>query len=314
MKLAPTLAACTLALTTIAAQAQTFPTKSISLFMPSPPGTLLDLPGRQIAAHIAQKNGWTIVPENRSGGNFVPILNAMTLAPNDGHAVAMIVASMTVLPVTMNIDFWKEMTPLTRMSIFHHVLVANTAQPYASMVEMIKYAKANPGKVSWASTSLGGMTHLVGEMLKRDQGLDMVVIPYNRQFMPDIIGNQVPVGLTADSDAIANANPAMRVLVVFGEKRHPKINAPTTGELGIMKGAEVDTFIGFAVKAGTQRDLQQRWFTEIQGALRTPAVAEVLRKFGMEPVTDDTPEAFQRSIAQQTAQWVKIIKEGNLKF
>jgi tripartite-type tricarboxylate transporter receptor subunit TctC len=246
---------------------------------------------------LTERLGWQIVPENRPGGNFVPMFQGVSLAPADGHQIMVAVSSMSILKTTMGaeFDFWKDLIPLTRINTYQNVLVANNTQPYSSLAEFVKYAKSNPGKISYGSSSLGGWTHLIGELFQR-------------------VGNQIPAGVTSDADAGVYVKQ-LRILGVFGNKRDPSFpDVPATGELGIMKDVDVDAWLGFAIKAGTPRDITQKLFAELNAVLKLPETAETFKKFGVTPVTDDTPEKFAKKVLDDTALWAKVIKDANLKF
>lgn len=310
---APLFCGAALVAAAFAAAAQSFPSKTVRIFMPTTGGSTVDIQVRVIGAKLAERLGATVVVEPRPGGNFIPAMQGVTLAPPDGHQIGMAVASMAIMPTSLKIDLFKDLMPLTRINAFRNVLVAPNSAPFATLPEFIKYAKANPGKLNYATVSLGGWTHLVGELFRREQGIDIVAVPYGGQVTPAVLGATVDAGITGQSEAIAFGKQA-RVLAVFGPRRDPRLpDVPASGEFGILT-TDVDSWIGFVVRADTPRDLAQRLHAELVASMRAPDVAEAVRKLNFDLITDDTPEKFARKVAEDTALWARVIKEANLKF
>lgn len=301
-----------------ASQAQDFPRRAITIIVGNAPGITTDVLSRLVASKLNERLGWTVIIDNKPGANHAVAARLVMQAPADGHTMLAAVSSMALAPhTTKNLpyDFAKDFEPISRMAAARTVLLAGPNQPFTDLPGMIRYARANPGKLSFASANSGSITHLGGELLKQVAGLNIVNIPYNNSaFNTDIAGGTVPLGVNTVSSSAALAKTGkIRALAVLSGERDPALpDVPSTGELG-MPEVVADAWYGLAVRAGTPRDIVARLSREIMLALEQPDVKAKIIGMGASPISE-TPEAFRTRFNQDYTRWAGVIQKANLKF
>jgi tripartite-type tricarboxylate transporter receptor subunit TctC len=299
--------------------AQEYPTKSVRLIVPFPPGGSLDFAGRLIAQKLTEAWGQSVVVENKpgAGGNIGADLVAKS-AP-DGYTI--LLGALSTHAVNPNLyarmpyDAVKDFAPITLVAITPNVLVVNASSPVQNVREFIAYTKANPGKLSFGSGSNGSAGHLAGELYKVETGTDSVHIPYkggapatqallagDTQFMFDNLANamaQVKAG-------------KLRALAVTTAKRSslaPEL--PTMAEAGL-SGFDISTWYGLFAPAGTPVPIIAKWNAEVNKILKTPNIRARFVEDGAEPAPD-SPEEFARFIAAELGKYARIIKASGAK-
>ena len=299
--------------------AQAFPTHPARLVVPFPPGGPLDAVGRALADKLTQAWGQTVVVENKPGAGGNIGADFVAKAAPDGYTVVMgALSTHAVNPSlykTMPYDAAKDFAPITLIAITPNVLVVNPTLPVHSVKELIAYAKAHPGKLSFGSGSTGSAGHLAGELLKVDAGLDMVHIPYkgaapatqallagDTQLMFDNLANamvQVKAG-------------KLRALAVTTSQRSKLApDLPTMAEAGV-PGFDISTWFGLMAPAGTPPEVIARWNADVTRILNTPEMRERLIAQGAE-AAPDTPAEFTRFIADELARYARIVKASGAK-
>jgi tripartite-type tricarboxylate transporter receptor subunit TctC len=316
--LASVVAVTTLALA-LPAAAQDYPTKTVRMVVPFPPGGPLDTTGRLIAQHLSEMWGQSVVVENKpgAGGNIGADFVAKS-AP-DGYTILMgALSTHAVNPSLyskMPYDAAKDFAPITLIAITPNVLVVNASSPVNNVKEFIAYTKANPGKLSFGSGSNGSAGHLAGELYKVDTGTDAVHIPFkggapatqallagDTQFMFDNLANamaQVKAG-------------KFKALAVTTAQRSPLApDLPTLAEAGL-PGFDITTWYGFFAPAGTPPAIVNKWSTDVAKILNAPDVRAKLIAGGAEP-SPNTPAQFQQMISSELAKYARIIKASGAK-
>ena len=299
--------------------AQAFPSKPVKLVIPFPPGGSLDAVGRAIADKLTQMWGQSVVVDNKpgAGGNIGADFVAKS-AP-DGYTVVMgALSTHAVNPSLypkMPYDAVKDFAPISLVAITPNVLVVNPSLPVNSVKDLIAYAKANPGKLSFGSGSNGSAGHLAGELFKVDTGTDMVHIPFkggapalqallagDTQLMFDNLANsmqQVKAG-------------KLKALAVTTEKRSALVpDLPTMAESGV-PGFDISTWFGIMAPAGTPPDVIARWNTDLVKVLNSPDMRERMTAQGAE-AAPDTPAEFSAFIARELAKYARIVKASGAK-
>src|SRR5205085_4512805 len=258
-------------------EAQTFPAKPVKLVVPFPPGGPLDAAGRAIADKLTQTWGQPVVVDNKpgAGGNIGADLVAKS--PPDGYTVVMgALSTHAVNPSlypTMPYDAAKDFAPITLVAVTPNVLVVNPSLPVHSVKELIAYAKANPGKLSFGSGSNGSAGHLAGELFKVDAGVDMTHIPFKG-------GAPATQALLAGDtqlmfDNLANAMPQVKagklraLAVTTAERSKLAPDLPTMAEAGL-RGFDISTWFGLLAPAGTPPDVIARWNADVTRILAAP--------------------------------------------
>ena len=303
-----------------AAGAADFPAKPIRMVVPFGAGSNTDLLARTVAVRMAEHWGQQVVVDNRpgAGGNIGTDLVAK--APPDGYTLVLGAASVLAINQSlysqMPYDSATAFAPITNMVKTTNVLVVTPSLPAKSVRELIAYGKANPGKLTYASSGAGGTIHLSGELFKSMAGITMEHIAYKSSPLAhiDMIAGQVHAMFDAMPTALPQVKAGrLRALAVTTAKRSAQLpDLPTIAEAAL-PGYEAAGWFGFAAPARTPREVIVKLNKEIVRIIALPDVKERLIAQGAEPV-GDTPEEFAQFIKAEAAKWGKVIKALNLKI
>jgi tripartite-type tricarboxylate transporter receptor subunit TctC len=312
--------ACALALTCSLSVAQpAYPAKSVRIVVPYPPGGTTDLLARVLASKLGEKFGQSFTVDNRAGASGAIGSVAVAKSPPDGYTLVMATISSHGINSALNkalpYDPVTDFAPITLAASTPNVILVNADMPAKTLPELLAIARAQPGKLSFGSTSAGGSPHMSVELLKMMAQLDMVHIPYKGggPMLTDLIGGQIPVGVDNLPSSMPHIKSGkVRALAVTTAKRWPGTpDIPTVAESGVA-GYEASAWFGLLAPAGTPKaivDLLQRSVADI---VREPAVAQRLTEMGAEPVAS-TPEAFGRQIAAEIDKWNKVVAATGVK-
>jgi tripartite-type tricarboxylate transporter receptor subunit TctC len=316
MHLACLLLSVTLSL---AALAQDFPSRPITIIVPYSPGSTSDLLPRAIAPHLSQALGVPVVVENRpgAGGN----IGAALVAKGDasGHTVLMapsaVLATNQWLYKDPGYDPQKDLTPLIDAATTPNLWVASPSLQVKTMADVIALAKAKPGALSFASGGAGTTSHLCGELLKTMAAIDLVHVPYKgpAPALQDVLAGRVPLMCDNFSNVISHVrNGRLRAIALTGTKRIAQAaDVPTVSESGLA-GFEISVWYGFAVPAATPKPVVQRLNREIAGALHQPALEQRLQSLGL-TIVADTPEEFARFVAAESEKMRRLVQASGAK-
>jgi tripartite-type tricarboxylate transporter receptor subunit TctC len=308
------LALLALLVAPLVADAQSFPSRQITIVVPFSPGSTSDLIPRAIAPLVSQSTGVPVIVDNRPGasGN----IGAAAVAKGDasGHTVLMapsaILATNQWLYRELGFDPQKDLAPVIDAATTPNLWVAHPSLPVKTMSDIIALAKAKPGVLSFASGGAGTTSHLCGELLKSTAQVDLVHVPYKgpAPAAQDLLAGRVPLMCDNFSNVIAHVRSGrLRAIAVTALQRHPQApEVPTADESGL-RGFEVNVWYGFAVPAATPKAAVQKLNTEIAKALRNPGVAERLQGLGLEIVAD-TPEEFARFVAAESEKMRRLVQ------
>ena len=307
------------ALSPATAWAQGYPAKPIRLVVPFPPGGSLDVVARAIGQRLSVAWGQPVVIDNRpgAGGNIGADLVAKS-AP-DGYTILEGALSTHAVNVSlysrMPYDPVRDFAPITLVAVTPNVLVLNPSVPASSVKELIAYAKANPGKLSFGSGSNGSAGHLAGELFKTEAGVDMVHVPYKgaAPAMQDLLGGRIQLMF----DNLANSMQQVRAgklkaLAVTTAQRSALVpDLPTLSETGL-PGFDIYTWWGFFAPAGTPKEIVAKWNAEVARILNTQEMKEFFAQQGAEPAPD-SPEEFAALIRREIPKYAKIVKDSGAK-
>jgi len=307
--------ATTLVCATQPAFAQGYPAKPIRIVVPYPAGGGIDIMSRQIAQRLAQKLNQSVVVENKPGAGTLVAAETVARAAPDGHTLLVTTdATMTINPhlySKLPYDPVKDFVPVTQLVLLNQLLVANANLPASNLKELLAYAKANPGKLNYASYGVGSQPHLAMEILKSQAGVDIVHVPYKGipQAVPAAIAGEVQLTFSGAASTQAHIKAGrLKAIAIGGAKRlsiMPEV--PTFAESGFPE-VPANAWFGLFAPTGTPREIVMILHGEVTRMLKEPEYLqkEVVAK-GYELVAG-TPEEFTSFLAADSARNAKAVK------
>ena len=302
------------------ASAQPYPNKLIRIVAPFPPGGPTDGAARLIADRLSTLFGQTVVVENRPGGagGTVGVKSAASADP-DGYTILFTPPGplVTAPAIFRNVGYdpMKAFAPVAAVFSSPQILVVNPSVPAKSMQELVAYAKANPGKVSYASPGFSTQPHLLGEMLKLTTGADIVHVPYkgSAPVLTDLIAGQVQMYFDSASFLLPHVESGkLRVLAVADERRLPQLpDTPTTIEAGFGK-LQASYWVGVLVPAGTPAPVIERLNGAINEVMKSKAMEETLTKL-VARARPGTPQDFATSWRRKRPDGRRSINAANIR-
>jgi len=305
-----------LALTPLAAQAQAFPTKAITIIVPFSAGGTTDILARVLGQFISKDLGQPVIIDNRAGAGGNIGTQLVARAAPDGYTILMGTVGTHAINQSLYpklaFDPIKDFAPLTRVALVPNLLVANPAQPFKTVKELMAYAKANPGKVTFGSSGSGTSIHLSGELFKQMAGVDIQHVAYkgSAPAVNDLLGNHIAIMFDNMPSAISHVKAGkLRPLAVTTAQRSPALpDVPTIAEAGV-PGYEATSWFGLLAPAKTPAPVVAKLNAAILKALADPDVKKKLLEQGAEPA-GETPAQFAAFIASETVKWGKIVKQS----
>ncbi len=301
-----------------AAFCQNYPAKPIRLVVPFAPGGGVDITARLLAQSLSVNLGQQIVIDNRGGAGGIVGMEIVARAAPDGYTLLMSHVGFTAMPglyKKLPFDPVKDFTGVVVAISGVYLLVVNPAVPVKSVQELIAYAKANPGKLGFASAGSGSSIHLAGELFKSMAGLDLLHVPYKgaAPALTDVVAGEVQMmfGTATNTLPMVKAGK-LRALAVTSAKRSalaPEL--PTVAESGL-PGFEVVGWYGLAAPAKTPRPLVAQINADTNRALQSTDLIDRLRVQGLEPV-GSTPEEATDLIKNDVARWTKVIRDAGIQ-
>src|SRR3954468_2642613 len=296
-----------------AALAQGYPTKPVSLIIPWAPGGSTDILARIVGQHLQQSMGQPIVIENRTGAAGNIGTSAVARAPADGYTLlfnTMSVHTMNhALFATMPFDGVKDFSPITLLAYVTNTMVVHPSVPANTVAEFIAYAKANPGKIAYASSGPGSTNHLCAAMLEKMAGIEMLHVPYRggAPAVADTVAGQVQLFFTAGTPNLEHVKAGrLKLLALTEEKRSALLpDVPIVGET--VPGYEMTVWYGAFGPPGMPADIVARLNGEIARALTIPDVKSRMADIAVE-VASSSPEQLGRRMRTDADKWGKVIK------
>ncbi len=306
--------------TSAVAAAADFPSRPVTIVVGFPPGGASDILARIVASKLASLLGQPVVVDNRPGAGGNVAGEVVAHAPPDGYTLLLgnnaILATNASLYKQVGFDAEKDFAPISLIGTQANVLVVNNNLPAHSLAELIALAKANPGKLNFASSGYGLAAHLAGELFKADAHVDIVHVPYkgSAPALQDVIAGQDQMMFATTSGAMGLIKGGqLRPLAVTTLKRTPSLpDVPTIDELGI-KGFDATTWHGLVAPAGTPADVIKILHQAVVEALKDPGVQHSLDELGVD-VASDTPEQFAAYIHSEIPKWAAVIKASGAKL
>jgi tripartite-type tricarboxylate transporter receptor subunit TctC len=301
-----------------AATAQDFPNKQIRLIVPFPPGGPNDIIARVVGQRMSEVLKQPLVIDNRGGQGGVLGTDVVAKATPDGYTIGIVSASSLVISPTMDkvpYDSQKDFAPVTLVTTVPEMLVVATNVPAHDMKELVALAKAEPGKLNFASAGIGGLPHLAGELFKLTAKIDIVHVPYRgaAPAINDLLGQQVQMTFL-DLPVILPQIKAglLRPIALGAHERAPTApDVPTTAEVG-MPDLLIENWYGMIAPAGTPPEIVTALNRAANAAMNDPQVKQKLADQGL-TVAGDTPEQFRKFIDSETGKWAKVIKDAGVE-
>ena len=302
-----------------AAQSDNYPTKSLRLVTPFPPGGSVDVIARLIAPKLSESLGKPVVVDNRTGasGNIGTELTARS--PADGYTMLFTSSALTMSTAMRNkmpFDAVKDLERVAVVAYAPSVLVVNQNSNITTVQELIKAASANPGKLSYASAGVGSPAHLTGELFKSRQNLFILHIPYTGApaAMTDQIAGRIDYHFSNAAVALPQIKAGkVRALAVTSAQRMPGLpNVPTMAEAGVEK-FEADQWLGVFVPKGTPTSIIEKWVAETNKVLAQDDFNQSLANAGMSSAKPGKAESFDAYFKQDLLQWSQVVKAANIK-
>jgi tripartite-type tricarboxylate transporter receptor subunit TctC len=312
------IAASALVLAASPASSQSYPTQPIKIIVPTAPGGVADIAGRTLAQRL-NDIGKTAVVENRTGGGGAIAADFVAKSAPDGYTVYVgFHATQAILPHLQKLpyDAAKDFMPITVAVKSANILVVHPAIPAQSLQALITHAKANPGKLTFASQGNGSTGHIVGEQFKQVAGIDIVHVPYRggAPAVQDLIAGHVSMMF----DILTLAMPQVkaekvRALAITSAQRDPLFpGVPTTAELGFPQ-LEGGPWFGFFVPANTPRPVVDWLYGEAKQAFSAPETRDRFAQQGLTTLLDP-PEATAAFVAAESKRWGSVIKQANIRM
>lgn len=311
------IAAATLPL---AAISQEYPGKPVRMIVPFPPGGVMDVTTRTVAAPLSEALGQPLLVENRpgSGGNIGT--DTVARAAPDGYTLLVVGDHNTIAPALyskLSYDIVKDFAHITNLVVGAHVFVAHSSLPMNTLKEVIDYAKVHPGELAYASPGNGTAQHLGAEIIKAMAGdLKITHIPYKGggQAISDVAGGQVKLGMLGLAPVLPHIKSGkLKALAVTGKRRVAILpDVPTVAESGLL-GFETVQWYGVSAPAGTPPAVVSRLHAELVKAVRKQQVVERLAAVGLEVAPSASPAEFARFIREDMAKWPPVVKSAGAK-
>jgi len=299
-----------------------YPSKPIRMIVGFAPGGGTDIMARVVAARLTEQLGVGVVVENRPGNSGIVGAVAVARSPADGYTLMMGVMSLnTIQPnLVANLPFdpVNDFAPVNLVASVPHFVLVSPSLGVNSVAELIAYAKANPGKISYPSAGTGTSTHLGGEMFRLQAGnLDIVHIPYKSagHSMPDLLSGRVQVGFeTLPTTAAYVKQGKLKALAVTAPKRLADFPAvPTMAEAGL-PAYRLRTWYGVFAPGGTPAAVVSRLHAEVARAVQSPEGRARLVEMGADDSVTPTPEDFAAMVRSELDYFAKLVKEAGIKL
>jgi len=311
------VAALLLLFAPVATSAQEFPAKPIRLIVPFPPGGPNDIIARVIGQKMSELTKQPIIVDNRAGQGGVLGTDAVAKAAPDGYTVAIASAGALAISPSMEkvaYDTLKDLAPVTLVASVPEMLVVATDVPAKNMSELVALAKAQPGKLNFASSGPGSLPHLACELFKLTAKIDIVHVPYRgaAPAVNDLLGQQVQMTFLDLPVILPQIKAgALRPIALGGRERAPTApDVPTTAEVG-MPDLIIENWYGMVAPAGTPPTIVVKLNKIATEAMADPTVKAKLAEQGL-TLVGDTPEHFRDFIAADIKKWAKVIQDAGV--
>ena len=311
--------ALTLWLTSASAGFAEYPERPIRLLLPFPAGGTVDIVARAMTAKMSDDLGKPFIIENKSGAGGIIATDAVAKSPPDGYTLLLATPNLTInaaLQASLPYDTEKDLLPVSVIAEVPEVLVSYASAPFATFPEFVAYARANPGKLNYASAGIGTLPHLTMELLLRRSGVVVTHIPYRgaAPAMTDLLAGVVQLKLDTYTTSNGQVEAGkLRMLGIASSHRSGLMpDTPTIAEMGL-PGYEGILWNAIMAPAGTPQAIIDRLAAASARAARAPNIIEKFQRDGVDPV-GGTPAELATLIAREIPQWRELARAANIKL
>ena len=304
-------------LLTVAAHAQTYPSRPLRVLVPLAPGGGMDTVTRSLALSLADSLGQNVVVDNRPGAGSQVALEILADAAPDGHTLMMLSATTVIYPLLYpsRFDLVRDFAPVSQVTAQGYALVVHPSLPAKSVAELVKYARAHPDKLNYSSSGIGSPIHMTTELFQIATGTKMIHVPYKGMgaAYADLVGGRIEMSFaTIISSQPHIKNARLRALAVTPGKRAPALpDTPTLGEAGV-PGVVVVNWYGLIAPKGTPKAAIERIAADTTKAVQAPVMMKRLIADGSEGA-GTTPAEFAEHVRAESNQWRTVIKKAGIK-
>jgi len=309
--------AAALPVTSRIARAQAYPTRPVRIIVGFPPGGATDVVARIMGQRLSERLGQQFIVENRPGASTNIATEVVVRAPPDGYSLLLATsanATNATLYKDLNFNFIRDIAPVAALARGAFVMVVSPSFPARTVTEFIAYARANPGKINFASDGIGTGTHVSGELFKMMAGVNMIHVPYRggAPALTGLLGGQVQVMFATMPSSIEFIRGGkLRVLAVTTATRQEVLpNIPTVGDS--VPGYEASAWQGMGAPRNTPAEIIDKLNKEINVGLADPSMKARLTDLGF-TVFASSPGDFGKFIAEETEKYAKVIKFAGIK-
>ena len=299
------------------AMAQAWPTKTISLVVPFPAGGTTDVLARAVGAELSKSLGQPVIVEGKPGAGATLGADFVAKAKPDGYTLLMGAVHHTIATSVykkLPYSFQKDFAPVTTVALVPNILVINPSTPARTVAELVGYAKANAGKLTFGSNGNGTAQHLIGAQFEVMGGVELLHVPYKGSgpLTTDLLGGQISMSFDTITPVLPYIKSGkLQALAVTTAKRSSTLpDVPTLDESG-MKGFNLGTWFGILAPAATPKDIVVRLNTEIVKIINAPDFKKKMSEIGAEPI-GNTPEQMAAQIKEDTERYAKLVKDAKV--
>jgi tripartite-type tricarboxylate transporter receptor subunit TctC len=300
------------------AQTPAWPTKPVTFVVPNPPGGVVDTSARIVGEALGKLIGQPVVIENKGGASGNIAYQQVALAPKDGHTLLISYSAYHVgNPALFPKLPWaqKDLAPVALLTAATNVITTHPSVPGDDLKGFVAHAKANPGKLNYASQGNGSLSHVGTALLEQATGTQMTHVPYKGSgpAIQDVLAGQVQVFMTTPPSVMQHVQAGkLKAHAVTGKQRHPGLpNVPTTAEAGLA-GFELEAWVGLFAPAGTPPAVIAQLSEQVRKALESPDAKAAAAKAGIEP-RYLAPDALGALVTRETDYWGKVIEAKNIQ-
>jgi tripartite-type tricarboxylate transporter receptor subunit TctC len=292
-----------------------YPTRPVRLVVPYPAGIAPDIVARIVAEPLSQRLGQQVVVDNRPGGASNIGTSIVAHAPPDGYTLLVATTTNAInvsLYDSLDFNLLRDIAPVAGLVRLALVLVVHPSVPAQTLPEFLAYAKANPGKINYASVGSGAATNVAGELFKAMAGINLVNVPYRSNYLPDLIGGQVQASFTPILQSLEYIKAGkLRPLAVTGARRSDLLpGIPAAAEF--VPGYEASVWDAVGAPANTPVEIIEALNKSINAVLADAAIKARFASLGAEPMLM-TPAEFGKHIAAETEKWGKVVRAARIK-